>query len=100
MINQLFINFAYKHAYTHYKTIKQSNSLHKIANVAQFGFFFTTNPSTFVSLRSSGIYDIVTSILDNFASQTRDAGLGPVVICKNAREVAEQAARRINTEWF
>ena len=44
------------------------------------------------------IYDIVTSVLDNFASQTRDVGLGPVVICKNAREVAEQAARRINME--
>ena len=49
-------------ALTHaYKTIKQSNSLHKIANVARFGFFFTTNPSTFVSLRSSGIFNIASS---------------------------------------
>ena len=43
-------------AYKCLQTIKQSNSLHKISNVARFGMDFCTNPSTFVSLRSSGTY--------------------------------------------
>ena len=50
-------------AYKCLQTIKQSNSLHKISNVARFGMDFCTNPSTFVSLRSSG-----TTIDDTIAS--------------------------------
>ena len=37
------------------------------------------------------IYDIVPSILENFAKTAELQDLGGVVICKSSREVAEQA---------
>ena len=40
------------------------------------------------------IYDIVTSILDKFAENAQTNGLGEVIICKSAREVAENAVGR------
>lgn len=41
------------------------------------------------------IFDVISSILDKFVNHTQGSGLGPVVICKSAREVAEHTARQL-----